>query len=188
MKWAVAASAPTLLVSDTGRVVRMASSRRRGRGWQTFPELELRPRRIGAGYLAIDSKEQNAKRTLYLHRLVAEAFLVKPTDANEVNHIDGDKQNNNLANLEWTTHSANLQHAYKEGLHKSRSLTPEQVQQARARVTQGYSLQQVAAEFGVSRSAISHLKQGRSWAWLGCSPTSISAPSEASAAPCAAGG
>lgn len=166
MKWAVPPSAPTLLVSETGRVLRMASSRRKGKGWQTFPECELRPRRIGAGYLAIDSKEQGVRRTLYLHRLVAEAFLGKPADANEVNHLDGNKQNNSLANLEWTTHSANLQHAYKEGLHPSRSLTPEQVHQARAKLAHGHSLQQVAAEFGVSRSAISHLKQGRSWAWL----------------------
>lgn len=166
MNWAVAASAPTLLVSDTGRVVRMASSRLKKRSWQTYPECELKPRRIGAGYLAVNSKEQGVKRTLYVHRLVAEAFLGKPADANEVNHLDGNKQNNKLSNLEWTTHSANLQHAYKEGLHPSRSLAPEQVHQIRAKFAEGQSLQQIAAEFGVSRSAISHLKQGRSWAWL----------------------
>lgn len=166
MRWAVPPSAPTLLVSDTGKVIRMASSRRKGKGWQTFPECELRPRRIGAGYLAINSKEQGVKRTLYLHRLVAEAFLGKPADANEVNHLDGNKQNNCLVNLEWTTHSANLQHAYREGLHPSRSLTPEQVHEARSLLAGGQSLQQVAAVLGVSRSAINHLKQGRSWAWL----------------------
>jgi DNA-directed RNA polymerase sigma subunit (sigma70/sigma32) len=114
----------------------------------------------------VNSKDRGVKRTLYVHRLVAEAFLGKPADANEVNHIDGNKENNNLDNLEWTTHSANLQHAYKEGLHPNRSLTPEQVRQARAKLATGQSLRQVAAEFGVSRSAINHLKQGRSWAWL----------------------
>lgn len=116
--------------------------------------------------MAINAKEQGVKRTLYLHRLVAEAFLGRPADANEVNHLDGNKQNNCLANLEWTTHSANLQHAFREGLHPSRSLTPEQVHKARLMLAKGHSLQEVADQFGVSRSAISHLKQGRSWAWL----------------------
>jgi hypothetical protein len=40
MKWAVPPSAPALLVSDAGRVIRMASSRRKGKGWQTFPEIK----------------------------------------------------------------------------------------------------------------------------------------------------
>lgn len=166
MRWNVPPSAPTLLVSETGRVIRMASSRRKGNGWQTFPECELRARRIGAGYLAVTSKEQGVKRTLYLHRLVAEAFLGKPADANEVNHLDGDKTNNHVQNLEWTTHSQNLQHAAKCGLHGSTVLTPADVRAARQLLAEGKSLAAVAAEFCVTSSAINHLKQGRSWQWL----------------------
>jgi hypothetical protein len=144
----------------------MASSRRKGSGWQTFPECELRPRRIGAGYLAVTSKEQGKKRTLYLHRLVAEAFLGRPADANEVNHLDGDKTNNNVENLEWTTHSRNLQHAAECGLHGSVVLTPAKVRAAREMLNAGKSLAVVARAFGVTSSAINHIKQGRSWQWL----------------------
>jgi hypothetical protein len=144
----------------------MASSRRKGRGWQTFPEQELSPRRIGAGYLAIDSKEQGKKRTHYVHRLVAEAFIGRPTDCNEVNHLDGDKGNNHVSNLEWTTHSGNLQHAVKTGLHGKTALTPELVRQVRRLLAQGKSLAAVAKTVGVTPSAINHIKQGRCWQWL----------------------
>jgi DNA-directed RNA polymerase sigma subunit (sigma70/sigma32) len=144
----------------------MASSRRKGSGWQTFSECELRPRRIGAGYLAVSSKEQGVKRTLYLHRLVAEAFLSRPSDANEVNHLDGNKTNNYVQNLEWTTHSQNLQHAAKHGLHGRAVLTPAKVRAARQMLSEGKSLAAVAQAFGVTSSAINHIKQGRSWQWL----------------------
>lgn len=166
MRWAVPASAPTLLVSETGIVVRMASSRRRGSSWITLKEAMLHSRRIGAGYLAISSKEAGKKRTLYVHRLVAEAFLGQPAEANEVNHLDGDKTNNNVKNLEWTTHAQNLRHAAKCGLHGSTVLTPAGVRAARQMLAEGKSLAAVAAEFGVTSSAINHLKHGRSWQWL----------------------
>ena len=52
----------------------------------------------------------------FVHRLVAETWIPKHS-GNEVNHIDGDKTNNAVDNLEWTTHSKNLKHAYLEGLH-----------------------------------------------------------------------
>ena len=51
-----------------------------------------------------------------IHRLVAETFLVKPSDRHEVNHIDGDRYNNSVENLEWVTHRENMMHAVRAGL------------------------------------------------------------------------
>jgi hypothetical protein len=54
----------------------------------------------------------------HVHRLVVEAFVPNINNLPEVNHKDGDKANNNLTNLEWSSYRNNLLHAYRTGLHK----------------------------------------------------------------------
>ena len=57
---------------------------------------------------------QNGKTHYFLtHRLIALAFLPREHESMEVNHIDGNKQNNAVSNLEWVTRSQNIVHAYK---------------------------------------------------------------------------
>ena len=58
------------------------------------------------------------KKDYFVHRLVAIAYLNNPQKKDTVNHIDGDKSNNHLKNLEWCTKSENCKHAYDTGLHK----------------------------------------------------------------------
>ena len=59
---------------------------------------------------------RDKKKVFKIHKAVAETFIPNPENKREVNHIDGDKQNNIVSNLEWTTHFENMQHASKTGL------------------------------------------------------------------------
>ena len=70
------------------------------------------------GYERLTLNCKGHSKTLKIHQLVANAFLVKPEGAEVVNHIDGNKKNNDLSNLEWTTQSENLSHAIRTGLKK----------------------------------------------------------------------
>lgn len=64
-----------------------------------------------------------------VHRAVAKAFIPNPDSKPVVNHIDGDKLNNNVCNLEWVTHSENHIHAYTSGLRSATHLVERQLGQ-----------------------------------------------------------
>lgn len=62
--------------------------------------------------------KDNKKHSKRIHRLLAIAFIPNPDNLPQVNHIDGNKLNNDLSNLEWVSNSANTQHGYDNGLYK----------------------------------------------------------------------
>jgi hypothetical protein len=71
------------------------------------------------GYEVVNLARDGGHSTIYVHRLVLKAFGGSPlTPDHEVNHIDGDKTNNHISNLEWMTKSENVKHAWKTGLNK----------------------------------------------------------------------
>ncbi len=68
------------------------------------------------GYLYVDLKRKCKGKKHLIHRLVAQAFIPNPENKPQVNHIDGNKQNNCVSNLEWNTISENQQHAFANHL------------------------------------------------------------------------
>lgn len=72
------------------------------------------------GYLQVLLYEEGKPHPKKVHRLVAEAFIPNLDNKPQVNHINGDKTDNRVKNLEWCTNSENQLHAYKNGLEKPR--------------------------------------------------------------------
>lgn len=68
------------------------------------------------GYKRVHVSNNGQEYKFYHHQLVAQAFIPNPYDKPCINHIDGNKLNNKVENLEWCTHSENLKHAYDTGL------------------------------------------------------------------------
>ena len=75
----------------------------------------------GNGYLMISLLKNMKRKVYYVHRLVGEYFLSQKEEE-EINHIDGNKYNNDVRNLEWCSRSENLLHAYKTGLKPNTTL------------------------------------------------------------------
>ena len=131
----------------------------------------LNPYKNGAGYLTIDVRKYGVRIYPVIHRLVAKAFIPNPYGKPEVNHINGDKTDNRVENLEWVTHSENKLHAFRIGLecnkgeqHPSHKLTNTDVEEIRKLLKLGqFTHREIAKMFGVSRYAITDINRGRSW-------------------------
>lgn len=74
------------------------------------------------GYNYISLCKNNKSKKYRTHRLIAKAFIPNPKKYPYVNHIDGNKSNNNVTNLEWCTSQQNTIHAYKTGLMKTKKI------------------------------------------------------------------
>lgn len=71
---------------------------------------------VGYYVVNVSLGSRESKKTIRVHKAVAETFLHTDDFTLDVNHKDGNKLNNNVENLEWCTHRWNMEHAYKNGL------------------------------------------------------------------------
>lgn len=102
-------------VSNLGRV----RSLPRNKGKRVYGGKILKQVDRGNGYLCISLSKNNQKSPLIsVHQLVAQAFIDNPNNLPQVNHIDGNKQNNRADNLEWSNASMQAIHAFSLGLRK----------------------------------------------------------------------
>lgn len=103
---------PIYAVSNLGRIKRIAHEHRNILGVvHRRKEMVITPSDNGNGYKIISVYICGKRKNLYVHRLVAQAFLENPEGKPEVNHKDYDRGNNNVINLEWCTDRENANYS-----------------------------------------------------------------------------
>ena len=150
-------------VSNLGRVKSLPKIQ----GRTLNKEIILKPRKKNGYYQRALSKNKISKRFL-VSRLVAIAFIPNPKNKQTVNHIDGNKLNNNIKNLEWNTRSENTLHAFRIGLHSipngeknnQHKLNEKQVRFIRKRI---FTIPELSKIFNVSRGCIEKIIYRGSW-------------------------
>ena len=107
-------------VSDTGKIKTLGRTIQQKDGrTRTIKSKVMKDRTNNRGYHIISLNTGNSKKDHLVHRLVAMAFLPNPDNLEQVNHIDGNKDNNSVSNLEWCDQTHNMKEAYKLGLRKA---------------------------------------------------------------------
>lgn len=102
-------------VSDTGLIRNL----RKDPKSRTYPGKILKPGKTTKGYLFVNLSVNGKVKNRMVHRLVAETFISNLKRLREINHIDGNKNNNHVENLQWCTRKENLKHAVDTGLRYS---------------------------------------------------------------------
>lgn len=120
------------------------------------------------GYLTVNLSKKQHK----VHRLVAEAFLENPHKLEQINHIDGDKTNNRVDNLEWCSPQKNVHHAYEIGLSRTgeeiwcTKLKEEDVAEIRKTYIKGdkeRGAKPLSRKYGVSNTTIRRIVNKKKW-------------------------
>ena len=127
---------------------------------------KIKPQKNDKGYLRVSI----GGKLMFVHRLVAEKYVPNPNNKPQVNHIDGNKLNNNYTNLEWTTNKENRQHALTHNLH----LCGEQCNWSKLneeaviyiRKNKNIFSSELAKKFNVSVGAINSVKYYQTWKHL----------------------
>ena len=155
-------------VSSLGRVCSLHS----GHGKTPGRLKKLSDHARGYKFVKLHRRDGSCRAPL-VHRLVVEAFIGPIPDGYEVNHIDGDKRNNCVTNLEIVTRQQNIDHAVATGLISNKGernsqskLTAEQVREIRDRHRRGVAYGSLAKEYGVSVSLVRQIVNRLVWSHL----------------------
>jgi hypothetical protein len=161
-------------VSNFGRVKSLEREvRNTNKSKRLVKSRILKPYTEIGRYKTVMLSVSDVKKTAPIHRLVVEAFIKPIKKGLVVNHLDGNKHNNNLSNLEITTYSENNKHAHRLGLNYAPNLkgedsgrsyfTNDQVLEIRQMRLNGSTFSQIADCFGCSISTIANIVYRRTW-------------------------
>lgn len=147
------------------------SGRVRSTKFERITELKLMLGKGRASYLFFHSSFKSVSKRINVHQAVARAFISNPNNYKEINHIDGNKLNNRIENLEWCSRSHNVKESFRLKLrthegekNPKRKLTQREVREIRSfKGKKIYTYQQLADKYGVKEPTINTILSGLSW-------------------------
>ena len=152
-------------VSNFGNVDSLNS---RGRGKRKRLKLSINK----YGYMQVQLSINGKPKMFLVHRLVAMCFIPNPNNYKQVNHIDGNKLNNHVSNLEWCSNQQNMDHAKRLGLIKS----PKGEKHGNAKITEAivieifrlynvekWTQQRIADHFEINQSTVGKVLRRKQW-------------------------
>ena len=166
--WKTIKNFPDYAVSDHGNVKRIVKDLHN----RKLRTLKLRP--SGCGYLHVSLSKDKKKYDKRVNRLVLETFVRPCPDKMECNHIDGNKHNNCIENLEWVTRSENMKHKYRIGLaipsdHRgsknpvAKLIESDVMEIKRLRFNEMLSMYSIAKIFNISYPSVSMICNNKTW-------------------------
>lgn len=105
-------------ISNLGKVKSLERKVKNKNGYRIVKEKILKNIINSKGYYIVILRKNNKNDLRLVHRLIGENFIPNPNNYPCINHIDGNKQNNNIKNLEWCTYQHNIKEAFRLGLNK----------------------------------------------------------------------
>ncbi|MGH1111211.1 MULTISPECIES: HNH endonuclease [Bacillus cereus group] len=162
------------VISNNGVIKRLArTSNIKGGNVAYFKEKILKHTKLRTGYYKVTLTNNGKQKNYQVHRLLALAFIPNPENKPSINHIDGNKGNNTLSNLEWATQSENSQHAYDNNLnslhgesHYKSKLTEDDVKWIRENYIprhKEYGCTPLSKKFNVALGCISNIISYKTW-------------------------
>jgi len=150
-------------ISNLGVVRRRKTVRRYRAGLVIATRIRTKSSGKSCGYEDLRLHKDGSHRSYFVHVLVAEAFLGKKPKGMCVNHIDGNKANNKVDNLEYVTLSDNVQKAMINGQFKKRRLSYELADEIRKQCTNSEAIKIAAKKFSVRTVYIHRILRGEIW-------------------------
>jgi hypothetical protein len=158
-------------VTRDGRARSVSQQVTRTSRWGTQATYNFRPRELRTwlstnGYFRVVVQRNGKRGPLYLHRLIAMAFVPGYQRDYHVNHINGVKTDNRPENLEWVPNERNVRHAWEAGLtgiNRASVLNPQRVRAIRKALSLGVPANTIAVIAGVARDTITKIQDGKTW-------------------------